>query len=166
MLESLTASSLAGQSSILRIRVVYVVRDTQSGEARYFVSLLEDLVQNANQTTLLDIEVCIYDTAASLLSASSTMDSLANWDNPFLDPTEKKPTFREASKGSVVVHRAGRPNLTTVLNHLLNDTMPESRGRARELGGGVALAACGPLALIESARRAARDCDQDMAYRA
>lgn len=166
MLESLIASSLAGQSSILRIRVVYVIRNAHSGEARYLVSLLEDLVQNAKQTTFLDIEVSMYDTAASLLSASSTLDSLSDWDNPFLDPSEKKKqTFREASKGPIT-HRAGRPNLTTVLNHLLNDTMPESRGRARELGGGVALAACGPLALIESARRAARDCDQDMAYRA
>ena len=145
--------------------MVYVLRGAQTAGARYFISLLDDLVANAQQQTALDIEVSVYDTTASLLCASTTMESLADWDNPFLDASEKKKQYRYPQQDSktAVTHRAGRPNLATALNHLLNDARPPTR---RELGGGVALAACGPHALIESARRAALACDQDMAYRA
>lgn len=167
VLETLIAASLTGNSAVLRIRVLYVLRDVATSDGRYFVSLLEDLVANARSRTFLHVSITVHDTAASLLSASSTLDSLADWDNPFLSPGEKKQQRQKPSssqeKRVLVTQRAGRPNLTTCLNHLLNDTQPESRA---ELGAGVAVVACGPHALIDSARRAARTCDQDMAYRA
>lgn len=167
VLETLIAASIAGKSAVLRIRVIYVLRNAQQPDVRYFQSLLADLLALAGERTFLDLQITVHDTAASSLAASSTMESLsiADWDNPFLSPMEKKGAYdrKEQKSQDGLVQRAGRPNLTTALNHLLNDTRPEN---GQGLGSGVALAACGPAALIEAARKVARTCDQDLAYRA
>lgn len=151
-LEDLIASSLATTSATRRVKVVYVLRDPER-TAPHFLQILESLACTAEHRTFLKVEVLVYNTSSTTLHHAKEENS---FDDPHHNPLAS------------IQRLNGRPHLTTCLNHLLNDTIPrEDSGRvSTKLGGGVHFATCGPAALIKSARRAAKLCDQDLAYRA
>ena len=158
-LEELVALSAAGRSPAVRVKVVYAVRGR--AQHAHFISVLEKLADEVRRTTFLQLEVLVFDSALRRGEGENPFDrereeeaaASAAWD-PFADPHTgrmekgRKLSIKRKEGGDAaapVSFHAGRPNLTTCINHLLNDARPSG---STTLGGGVALLSCGPAELI------------------
>lgn len=158
---------MQAKSSTRRVKIIFIVRNTASIES--FIHTLEDVLRSASRVAqFLDISVEVYETRSfggSITSSAATTPGLTLFTptsatTPGLSlltpglamtPGLRSPLVKgEIHSTDIRIIRGQRPNLTTCLNHALNDTQPESRN---ETGGGVALISCGPMQLITSVSR-------------
>ena len=172
-LEELIALSAAGRSPAIRVKVVYAVRGR--AQHAHFIALLEKLADGARRTTFLQLEVLVFDSALRRGEGENPFEREREEDaaasaaagDPFADP---HPELARMEKGgrklsikrkagenaaALVTFLAGRPSITTCLNHLLNDARPSG---SASLGGGVALLSCGPAELISAVSACSARC--------
>lgn len=157
-LEEIVSQSIQSKSSTKRIKLIFTIREMSTVDS--FLYTIEDILSTSRRACpWLDIQVEIYETSTTSiftpLSASSPRTGVINGQLSATTPypllgspsTLPLPKSEFVSEGMKVV-RGERPNLITLLSHLLNDTKPSPLKKG--LGGGVALITCGPISLIDA----------------
>lgn len=158
-LEEIISQSIQSKSSTKRIKLIFTIREMSTVDS--FLYTIEDILSTSRRACpWLDIQVEIYETSTTTStfipsSASSPRTGVINGQLSATTPypllgspaTLPLPKSEFVSEGMKVV-RGERPNLTTLLSHLLNDTKPSPLKKG--LGGGVALITCGPISLIDA----------------